>query len=57
MEVFFLPKQSKNPRYIFSDESRSLGLFRKVKTSIIAKFHRTDLVTFSHSRKAKNLVL
>ena len=33
--------------------SRSLGLFRKSKTRIIAKFHRTDLVFCSHSRERK----
>ena len=31
--------------------SRSLGMFRKSKTSIIAKFHRTDLVICSFSKK------
>ena len=30
-----------------------MGLFRKGKTSIIAKFHRTDLVICSHSREGK----
>ena len=35
------------------DGSRSLGLFRKVKTLIIAKFHGTDLVIGSHSREGK----
>ena len=35
-EFFFLPKQSQR--------SRSLGLFRKGKIGIVAKFHRTDLV-------------
>ena len=30
-----------------------MGLFRKGKTRNIAKFHRTDLVTFSHSREGK----
>ena len=50
--VFVLPKHSKNldPS---CDGSRSLGLFRKRKTCIIAKFHGTDLVICSHSREAK----
>ena len=30
-----------------------MGLLRKGKILIIAKFHRTDLVTFSHSREGK----
>ena len=41
---FFLPKQSERSRSILQDGSRSLGLFRKGKIGIIAKFHRTDLV-------------
>ena len=41
---FFLPKQSQRSKSILQDESRSLGLFRKGKIGIIAKFHRTDLV-------------
>ena len=43
-EFFFLPKQSQRSRSVLQDGSRSLGLFRKGKISIIAKFHRTDLV-------------
>ena len=43
-EFFFLPKQSQRSRSILQDGSRSLRLFRKGKISIIAKFHRTDLV-------------
>ena len=31
-------------RSVLQDGSRSLGLFRKGKNGIIAKFHRTDLV-------------
>ena len=53
MEFCFLPKQSQTYRSILYDRFRSLGLFRKGKTSIIAKFHRTDLVIFSHSREWK----
>ena len=41
---FFLPKQSQRPRSISQDESRSLGLFRKGKIGITAKFNRTNLV-------------
>ena len=51
--VFFLPKQSKRSRSILQDGSRSFGLFRKGKIGIIAKFHRTDLVIWSHSRGTK----
>ena len=40
---------------IQKDHSRSIGLFRKGKTRIIAKFHRTDLVICSHSRNRKTL--
>ena len=43
---FFFPFQnnSKNLDPSYKMESSSLGLFRKGKTCIIAKFHRTDLV-------------
>ena len=54
-EFFFLPKQSKKSRSVLQDGSRSLGLFRKGKTGIIAKFHRTDIVISSHSREKKTL--
>ena len=37
-------KQSQRSRSVLQDGSRSLGLFRKGKIGIIAKFHRTDLV-------------
>ena len=40
-EFFSLPKQSQKSRLL--DGSRSLGWFRKGKTHIIAKFHRTNL--------------
>ena len=43
-EFFCLPKQHQRSRSILQDRSRSLGLFRKGKIGIIAKFHRTDLV-------------
>ena len=51
--IVFLPKQSQKFRSVFKDGSRSLGLFRQDKTCIIAKFHRTDLVTGSHSGERK----
>ena len=50
-QCFFLPKQSQRSRSILQDGSTSLELFRKGKTHNIAKFHRTDLVIFSHSRE------
>ena len=40
---------------MLSDRSRSLGLFKKDKTCIIAKVHRADLVICSHSRDGKTL--
>ena len=43
-EFFFLPKQSQRSRSVLQDGSIFLGLFRKGKIGIIAKFHRTDLV-------------
>ena len=43
-EFFFLQKQSQRSRSVLQDGSRSLRLFRKGKISIIAKFHRTELV-------------
>ena len=36
--------ESQRSRSILKDRSRSLGLFRKAKIGIIAKFHKTDLV-------------
>ena len=53
--VFSFQKQCQKSRSVFKDRSRSLGLFRKSKISIIAKFERTDLVTCSHSRESKIL--
>ena len=52
-EFFSLPKQSKKPRSVLKDRSRSFGLFRKGNTCIIANFNRTDLVICSHSREGK----
>ena len=51
--VFLLPKQSQKSRSIIKDGSRSLGLFRKGKTCIIAKFHSADLIICNHSREGK----
>ena len=39
----------KKSRSVLQDGSSSLGLFRKGKTRIIAKFHGTDLAICSHS--------
>ena len=52
-QCFFLPKQSQKSRSVFSDGSRYLGLFRKGKTRITAKLHRTDLIICTHSREGK----
>ena len=43
-QIIFLPKQSQRSRSILKGESKSLGLFRKGKIGIIAKFHKTDLL-------------
>ena len=43
-QSFFLPEQSQRSRSVLGDGSRSLGLFRKGKIGMMAKFHRTDLV-------------
>ena len=53
--IIFLPKQSQRSRSVLKDGSRSLALFRKGKIGIITKFHRTDLVIWSHSRGTKTL--
>ena len=37
--------------YFLQDGSRSLGLFRNDQICILTKFHRTDLVIYSHSRE------
>ena len=55
-ECFFLFQNNpKNLDPSYKDGSRSLGLFRKGKTLIISKFHRTDLYICSHSREGKTL--
>ena len=53
----FLPKQIQKSRSVLKDRSRSLGLFKKDTTCIVAQFHRTDLVICCHSREGKNPVL
>ena len=53
MEFFPFQNNKKNLDPSCKDGSRSLGVFRKGKTHIIAKFHRTDLVICSHSREGK----
>ena len=50
---FFLPKQSQKSRYILSDGSSSLEVFRKGKTRIKAKLHWTDVIISSCSRERK----
>ena len=52
---FFIPKLSQKSRSVLKDRSRSLGLFKKAQTCILAKLHRTDLVICSHSREGKTL--
>ena len=46
----------KNPKSLDLSYTMDLNLwdfFRKSKTHIIANFHRTDLVTWSHSKERK----
>ena len=45
-EFFSFQNNPQKSRSILYDGSRSLGLFRKGKTGIKAKFHRIDLVIF-----------
>ena len=54
IRVFSFQNNSKNldPSYNVHG-SRSLGLFRKSKTHIIAKFHGADLAICSHSKVGK----
>ena len=54
-EFFSFPNNPKISRSILQDRSRSLGLFRKDKTCIIAKFHTTDSVICSQSREGNTL--
>ena len=49
--IFFSSKTIPKSRSVVKDGSRFLGLFRKGKTGIIAKFHRTDIVICNHSRE------
>ena len=50
---FFSPNNPKKSRSILYNRSRSLRLFRKGKTRIIAIFHTADLVICSHSGERK----
>ena len=43
-QSFFSSKTVQKSRSILQDESRSLGLFRKDKTDIIAKIQGSDLI-------------
>ena len=52
---FFPSKHSQKSRSVLQDGSRSLGLLRKAKACIIAKFHGTDLGIYSHFREGKAL--
>ena len=51
----FPSKKYQRSRSILLDGSRALVLFRKGKTHMLAKFHRTDLVMCSHSKERKTL--
>ena len=48
--IFFTSKTIPKSRSVLKDGSRSLGLFGKGKSRIIATFHRTDFVICSQSR-------
>ena len=50
---FFLPKQSENLDLSFKTDLDLYDCLEWVKLVLIAKFHRTDLDNFSHSRKRK----
>ena len=50
---FFFQKQSQKSRSVLQDRSRSLRLFRKGKTRIIAKFQETYSVICCHSLEGK----
>ena len=52
-QTIVLHKQSQKSRSILQDGSRSLGLFRKGRTSIISKFQETDLFFVVISERAK----
>ena len=52
---FSFPNNSQKSRFILSDGSRFLGLFRKSKIHIVAESHRSDLVIYSHCRDGKTL--
>ena len=52
-QSFFLPKQSQKSRSVLQDRSRSLGLFRKGKTRIIAKFLKAVFVVILEKGKPR----
>ena len=43
----------KTELFFYQNNPNSLGLFRKGKICIVAKFHRADLVICSYSREGK----
>ena len=54
-EFFLLQSYPKNSNpSLYETDLDLLGFFRKGTTHIIANFHRTDLVIFSHSRERKS---
>ena len=57
MELFPFQNKPKNPDPSYKMDLDFLGLFRKGNAPIIAKFHRTDLVTgiCSHFGEGINL--
>ena len=54
-QIFFLPKQSQRSRSVLPDGSGSLGLFRKGKIGIIAKFRRTAGCPRSGKKSGKKI--
>ena len=52
-QSFFPSKTIQKSRSVLLDRSRSLGLFRKGETCIIAKLQRTGVVICSHTRAEK----
>ena len=56
-QTIFLHKQSQKYRSVLQDGSRSLGLFRKGKTSIIAKFQETYFFVVISERAKPGLII
>ena len=55
-ELFSFQNNQKSRSILYNGSTcRSLGLFRKGKTCIIANFHRIDVVICSHSSGRKTL--